>query len=85
MGEKAAIQEAVAAAGEEDMAGVGEGLMVVVEEATVVAAVAVAEDMTVGPIVDTIAAKTGIVDQRRLRKVKRSMLQSTLSGSEEME
>ena len=79
-GEKADILEAEA--GEEDMAEVEEGVMVVAEEATVVAA---AGDMTAVLIADTIAAKTGTEDPRQSRKVKKSMLQSTLSENEETE
>ena len=68
----------------EDTDEVVEGVMVAgEEEATVV--VEVAEDMTAVPIADTIAAKTETVDQHPSRRVKKLMLQSTLSGNEEME
>ena len=83
-GEKVAILEEEAA-GEEDMDEVVEGVMVVAgaeEGATVVAG---AEVMTAVPIADTIAVKTGTVDQHPSKKVRKLMLQSTLSGNEEME
>ena len=68
MGEKAATLEAEAE--EEVTDGVGERVMAVAagEEATVEAA---AEDMTEVPIVDMIAAKTGIGDLHPSRKGKK--------------